>query len=579
MRVPRRREPASRAARVARRTRCSPGALLRDGRRLAALLGVLGAAIGCGEAPRPSVDLLAARTGSALEVPVRIAAAGMLVLEWELDPRGRLSELRKARIARRDPTLEVWVQQLDGHSQRMLSVPIELDSATQTATAEIEGSAGKPVLLRCVARGLNGSLLRWRRAELFDRPDAVARSEVVTGRPGQAAPDVVVYVADGLRPDRLGFVGGQVPTPYFDRVAREGSVFRRAAAASPESTASVATLLSGLYASAHRAGRDGEELSEGVFTLAERFRLRGYQTIAIGVSGELTTGLNLDQGFEHFETLPPLGERAPAAFGEAVLQKLTELRGAERPLFLYVHSDEQKLASEPPLWLLDEQRLDVVSPPPATESPARRLDSNLRAAIEQRYRAAVAYADHSFGAFWGPFAATRNDGRTVLLLTSDHGQALGERGRFGHGFSLFEEEIGIPFVLWAPERVPPAWTFDEPVSLVDVLPTLLALAGFPEIATAAYPLQGVDLSRAWSNPHDLGGRLVVAELFGRHGAQRAMSSRRWKLYRSGDAADRLFDLRRDPAERRDRAAREQARLQHLAGTLDRWLATQRRAPS
>ena len=171
---------------------------------------------------------------------------------------------------------------------------------------------------------------------------------------------------------------------------------------------------------------------------------------------------------------------------------------------------------------------------------------------------------------------------TLIALTSDHGEEFQEHGGLLHGRTQYQELLAVPLILRGP-GIPRGRVVTEPVSLVDLVPTILEVLGLP----AAGPVDGVDLSPSWADPaRPLPERLLFGEADHGNvvGGQPVIDSKRMvRLGHEKLCTDRiarreeLYDLERDPAERDDLSAREPGRVALLSAALARHLAAQ--APS
>jgi arylsulfatase A-like enzyme len=191
------------------------------------------------------------------------------------------------------------------------------------------------------------------------------------------------------------------------------------------------------------------------------------------------------------------------------------------------------------------------------------------------YRGEVSYVDQEVGRLRDEIERLGISGRTAVIVTADHGESLGEHGVFFNHFGLYEPNLRVPLIVWAPGRVAPARRTDLARGL-DVAPTALGLAALP----VPRAMQGRDL---------LGGvdgtRPIVAEAM--RDFQIMAFDGRWKLIRTrkdffyleGFAYDagatELYDLDADPAERVNLAAAEPSIARALGRHVDRWLSMQR----
>ena len=224
----------------------------------------------------------------------------------------------------------------------------------------------------------------------------------------------------------------------------------------PLTTPAHATILTGLDPVAHGI-RDNQHfaLRPGVPTLAERFREAGYATAAVVSGAPLRRSYGLDRGFDLYDdqgfTVQGSGVATPASrpAQETVRRALDWLRGRQEGLvFLWVHFyDPHEPYAPPPEFLAKDP-----AHPYAGEVAA--VDARLGSLLE------VVRADQAR--------------RWIVLVTGDHGEALGDHGEATHGVLLYGSTVDVPLILWP---APPGSAGAGPFGLIDVAPTLCVLAG------------------------------------------------------------------------------------------------------
>ncbi len=386
---------------------------------------------------------------------------------------------------------------------------------------------------------------------------AVAGALVLSacGRP-RGGPDVLLVVIDTLRADHVGCYGyPRDTTPNVDGLARTARRYEIALAPAPWTGSSVASIFTGLHPSSHglltNAAPLGEEalasdfLAPRAVTLAERFSKAGYRTAAVVSNPWLKSRYGYAQGFDRFEELPSKAAAGPVT--SAAIERIEEFRRAENeaPYFLYVHYMDAHgpYDPDPPfdsMFRSPEARLLSDKEWAAVEPYLREgEDRDLNAYID-RYDGGIRQCDEQIGRLLlalGPRIAS-----TVVVVTADHGEEFFEHGRAGHGYTLFEEMIRVPLVIKAPGAPPSVVAWPEFASLVDLAPTIAALAG---LKADPDDFEGRDLSsgsppppESWSENHTKGSRL--------HGARRRDSK---ILYSEND--DELvawYELVLDPRE-------------------------------
>jgi len=425
---------------------------------------------------------------------------------------------------------------------------------------------------------------------------------------GGDRPSVLVITVDTLRADRLGCYGYARPTtPELDAFAREAVLFENAYAQAPFTAPSHASLFTSLHSNEHGVLSWGMKIPPAARTMAERFAERGWRTGAFYNHPTLAAA-DIERGFEHVEkrffepaedTLDAFLSWVDAQEGEPFCAWV-HLWDVHRPYGYRDWSFFPEAVSRPPLSYEEtrfgsyadaavgrteadynarpERRSDPARPPQAWEF------------VEDRYDGGVWYADRALGDL---FRALRERGlldRTLVVVTSDHGESLRERAPvwFTHDPFLYEETLRVPLLL----RLPGAEHGGARVSAlargIDILPTLLQAADLPAAGTRGRSLLDLVEGRRDARPVYLyaqtqtlhkkeAGGPEVPDADGWFERREAVSDGRFKLLVEEATGKRaLFDLERDPAERRD-ASEEPAAAEALA-RLEQALAGFRALP-
>ena len=337
-------------------------------------------------------------------------------------------------------------------------------------------------------------------------------------------PNVLLIVVDALRFDALGVNGYALPTsPRLDRLAAEGASLPRVHAHSTWTKPSMATLFTSLYPPQHGLDHVAQDddgvlstrvLLDEVHTLAESLTGAGYQTAGVLDQVHLQERFGFGQGFADYADL--MGATAPQLNRQ--IFRWWEAKGRE-PFFAYVHyldahwpytyrvRDQDRLLFGPP-------HLPVRPPSSAgrAEAWAEGLSEKEIAALRARYDAEVSWVDTAIGALLDGLERRGLLADTLVVVTSDHGEAFMEHGRIMHGHEPHRELTHVPLVL----RPPAGWArfapVEEVVGLIDVMPTLLDLLGLEVPAACqgrsfAPALRGEPLA---PQPHYAEGAGVVA---------------------------------------------------------------------
>ncbi len=404
-------------------------------------------------------------------------------------------------------------------------------------------------------------------------------------------PNLLLVTVDTLRADHVGAYGAPAGlTPQLDAFAAQSLVFERAFAPASHTLPSVAALLTGREPEEVGVLSNRTVLPPGVPTLATLLWSGGHRTAAVVSNVILHRGAGLDAGFDIYDDVLPQRERnrlwperVARDTTEAALARMDVLR-AERdgPFFLWVHYQDPHGPYTPPTEHAepDAPRPSIAAPDRApalgiTESGVGQIPSYQvldRSRDPRLYRAAYAgevrYVDAEIGRL---LAGVRERGlwdETAILVTSDHGEGLGEDDYwFAHGEYLSEPLVRVPLLLRVPGRAPARSR--SVVGLVDAAPTLLGLAGLPPPTHAV----GRDLLAPAPEQRQLYQNALLGTLVPRLGLiegnwQYRLSlvdgDRIESLHRLGDLQDHAADEPERMARLRDalRARRESLHIDH-----------------
>lgn len=371
---------------------------------------------------------------------------------------------------------------------------------------------------------------------------------------------VILISIDTLRSDRLPAYGYRgVETPALDALRRDAVLFERAYSHVPLTLPSHASILSGVLPPEHGV-RDN---SGYTFAAAEHpylprlFKQAGYATAAFVSSFVLRRETGLGDGFDSYDQGPENGGgEAERAGAETVRAAVDWLRGratskSEGPVFLFLH-------------LYD---------PHAPYRPAEPFASRYKA---EPYDGEIAATDAAVGTLLDELKRSGLYDEAVVVLLSDHGEALGEHGEAQHGVFLYRETLQVPLLIKLPGGARGGETVTEPAQLADVAPTLLALTGRPVPAEIdGIPLLGQPgVEKGQAKP----ARRIYAETFYPRlhlGWSELASLTEDRFHYIHGPTPELFDLVADPAETRnllDRERRVYAALRQAIDAYPRELA-------
>jgi arylsulfatase A-like enzyme len=395
-------------------------------------------------------------------------------------------------------------------------------------------------------------------------------------------PNILLIMIDTVRADSLSCYGYPRPTtPFLDALAAEGVRFDSAYAPSSWTVPSVASTLTSTYVNQHGLGKRFRGLDTvsswavipgDVPNLAQLMSAAGYRTFGLVANMSLTAERGFDRGFERYDCI---GSVDVDVVGKALESWLPEIAGAEEPWFFWLFlfdphgpydGREPWLDEFDPEWRRAERMNGL--PPTEFSLTAGKLKPDDIAVAKACYDTEIRAADDLIREV---FEGLPGADDAFVLVTADHGEEFLEHGGTLHGRSLYDEQIRVPFIVRMPDRRSAGTVVDEPVSLVDVLPTILGAAGIePPPGAVGLDLLGPDGARV---PE---GRAIYAELR----SFRAVIGARWKLLADVHRADqdKLFDLESDPGEQRNLAAKEAGRAAASRALLARYEEAGRQAP-
>lgn len=308
-----------------------------------------------------------------------------------------------------------------------------------------------------------------------------------SGYPGRS---LILITIDTLRRDHLSLHGYRYPTsPSFEALQGELLVFDHALSTSPWTMPSIASLFTGLHPSGH-GGHGQHAIRDDVPLLAETFGAAGYRTAAFSANPYVSSRYGLARGFQDFFFLGGAKASAYPDLSEIVAAVRSWLdENAGEPFFLYLHvmnvhgpyqsaeSYEDRFVDGPtqPFEFQSELWLDIAQRG-RKERRADVTEEHLRD-IRGRYDRAIAYTDSLLGEFVEELRARGVLDDSILVVTSDHGEEFFEHGSFGHRHALHAELLDIPLIIRLPGGRMGGVRITEPVSLIDVPPTVLDLVG------------------------------------------------------------------------------------------------------
>ena len=401
-------------------------------------------------------------------------------------------------------------------------------------------------------------------------------------------PNVLVLLLDCLRADHLGTCGYERPTsPQIDALGRDGIVFERTVAQSNWTRPSVASLFSSLYVGQHRVPtgdreqepeggiasgvlgrRGGNVLSEDYTTLAEAFQRAGYATAAFIHQAQMPEYMGFAQGFDVYDVEKKNDRRVLDRFSDWVEGPVAT---RDAPFFAYLHFLKLHFPYRP-AERRDVFRTERTLPPLGGDHDEEsRFMQRLELLPEHRdelmalYDSELMFLDNLVGDAVDYLQRTGRYDDTLILLTSDHGEAFYEHGTYKHaGESLYGELLHVPIILKLPRGQHSGRRTDVLAEMVDMMPTLLDAAALPVpeglAGNSLLPLLDV-------SPGDLGTQLAFAEVPARGTIKAVYVDSAKYIFDFAANTVEVYDLASDPGEARDRGADWPAEQIERARTL------------
>lgn len=365
------------------------------------------------------------------------------------------------------------------------------------------------------------------------------RSGAATQHPVATGPNVVLIVLDTTRADYFSCYGFPRPiTPRMDAFASEGARYTRAYSTSFWTLPSHATMFTGLYPSEAGATSETNHLPEAADTLAELLSTAGYKTGAVVCNGWVSRDRGFAQGFADYAEMwrgpadmnaesPPENRLAKAPQVAAEWIKRNSGGGS---FFLFINFNYPHLPYSPPERIV-KQRLQTAGYDPKSVDRLRQINSEWKhfagqqplsesdfEIIRELYAGEMAYTDECVAKVLDALVDANILDDTLVIITSDHGESLGEHDLLGHPPSMYETTMHIPLMLRFPPRFEPGTVNNDLVSLVQLVPTVLdvcdlyalmpkAVAARPSLASEdgaamtevlaqnEHPVNGLDILR------------------------------------------------------------------------------------
>lgn len=403
------------------------------------------------------------------------------------------------------------------------------------------------------------------------------------------APNVLLLILDTVRASSLSLYDyGRPTTPVLERLAAEATVFDQAHAVAPWTAPSHASMMTGVYAS--QAGADYlHPMYDSLPTLAERLGERGYVSGGfMANTGYAGYQIGLSRGFTHYEDFPTTLQEAlwsttlaQTGSGTLLMEawlrrerwkvrqaithpqlRMQRVRRTHTPTAARIADNFLRWHDGTPHrpWFAMLNFMDAHGPDDPPDGFRGRFDGG--ATGRDVYDGGIAYEDSIIGTLVSRLRERGELDRTIVIVTSDHGQHWGEHGLYGHTNSLYPALLRVPLLVRAPGRVPAGRRISHVVSLRDLPATILDLAG-----GSGGRLPGTSLALTWRGGDVSRLSVALGEAAAavnpspdnptRFGPLRGTIDSAWHYMRDGRGVEQLFAWREDSGEVQDRSATEE----------------------
>lgn len=308
-------------------------------------------------------------------------------------------------------------------------------------------------------------------------------------------PNIIVVVLDTVRRDAASLTGREPrPTPNLDMLGSEGTVFSNAWANGPWTVPSHASIFTGKLPSLHGCTGKTAIFDTTQITMADHLSEHGYETVAFFSNPWLTeqmTGMLKGFAEKHYVSRGDMrilrtGDQGGTTTNHNILEWL-DSRESDRPFLMFVNYLEAHLPYAPPGEYRQARLSDLPPDAVVTTSWAHEFNAGIHPAsevdwdtVKRLYCGDVAAADMLMGRMFRELKRHGLYEDAVIIVTSDHGENLGDYGLMEHQYGVFETLIGVPLVVRAPEWIDPGLR-DDPAMLTDIFATVLDLAGVEDV--------------------------------------------------------------------------------------------------
>ena len=418
---------------------------------------------------------------------------------------------------------------------------------------------------------------------LLYRPGVENRVMPVAPKAAESLPNIILIILDTLRADHLScYHYERLTSPNLDQLASKGVLFENAISTASWTLPSHASMFTGLYPNQHRAQRLGDRLGTDVPIISEQLERAGYRTGAFSGSSFFTPRQGLSRGFSEFDDFSfsptqafiqihyisslirvmrmigwvdkKMEQSSAININESVMRWIDD---TQRPFFLvvnYYEVHDPNWTPQPWRQRFSASQRSEKRISDADMSTVRQVTPQIQKNIDE-YDGAIAYVDNRMQMLINELSRRRLMDNTLLIVTADHGEGLGEHGLLTHGTALYYSLVHVPLIFYWPEHLPVGLRVERPVSTKDISATILEMLG-----ESHSQLPGKSLAALWSRqtrpdqwPMPLSELVRNEQFFGRssngHGEVESIVSPKLQLILDPHEGPSLYNWQLDPQER------------------------------
>lgn len=433
-------------------------------------------------------------------------------------------------------------------------------------------------------------------------------------------PNVILIMMDTVRADHLSLYGYERNTTInINKFAETATLYTRPIASGDFTLSTHASIFTGMYARQHGAHNKLDlkwhpmPLANKFHTLAEVLSENGYLTMGISANaGFVSHRFNMDQGFQYFDSRSPVrfygrtdrfylrqfirnilsqfalthdyekAYRKAEDINKEVFTLLEKVQQVDRPFFLFINymDAHSPYLPSPPFDTLWPGKEEIFKPDwyrktfGEVMTLKRKITEKESNHLNSQYDGEIAYLDSHIGELITRLKERGLHENSLIIITSDHGEAFGERNFMQHGFAVYQDQIYVPLIIKYP-NTKEACEVNESVNSVDIMPTVLDMLGYeiPEEVQGRSLLELETLKSRFIITESFPNPLVINwhRRFDR--TERAIFSGSLKYITSTAGKRELYDLSKDPDEKRNLYNSADSTSERLGALLNNWLQT------